>query len=39
MSCESWGGRGLSSQERFDNWFSDSAAWTAHREAAKARRA
>ncbi len=24
----------LSSQERFDNWFTDSAAWTAHRAAA-----
>ena len=23
----------LASQERFDNWFSDSPAWTAHREA------
>ena len=23
----------LASQERFDNWFSESAAWTAHREA------
>ena len=25
----------LESQERFDNWFSESAVWTAHREAAK----
>jgi mannose-6-phosphate isomerase-like protein (cupin superfamily) len=29
----------LATQERFDNWFSDSAAWTAHQAAVKERRA